>query len=225
MVCQRQPGSAKATCHVLCFRHFGRLAGRRNMLRTGSAKATSRELLRRGRQNMRHTSNSRASRGCHSKAKASICTDVVVLRPMFTYEGRLSRSEEFKVCTDCCNHISKLTMRMHFHFVAMHSSCWWFPSAFSSLDVGSYWLLCTWWHSTLDFLAELERVPLAFVDEEVSDFYQRYRLIQKNKIAVDLAKGGPVAFATIKDKKYHPSLTLRRLWRPQSREPNGSKKG
>ena len=174
---------------------------------------------------MRHTSNSRASRGCHSKAKASICTDVVVLRPMFTYEGRLSRSEEFKVCTDCCNHISKLTMRMHFHFVAMHSSCWGFPSAFSSLDVGSYWLLCTWWHSALDFLAELERVPIAFVDEEVSDFYQRYRLIQKNKIAVDLAKGGPVAFATIKDKKYHPSLTLRRLWRPQSREPNGPKKG
>lgn len=51
-------------------------------------------------------------------------------------------------------------------------------------------------------------MPIAFVDEEVSDFYQHYRLIQKNKIAVDLAKGGPVAFATIKDKKIPPVTHL-----------------
>ena len=130
---------------------------------------------------MRHTSNSRASRGCHSKAKASICTDVVVLRPMFTYEGRLSRSEEFKVCTDCCNHISKLTMRMHFHnarlcgnafFMLMVSlrifkfGCW-IILAFMYLVTFHSWFPCwTWkgancfcWWRSLWFLPALSSHP------------------------------------------------------------------
>ena len=78
---------------------------------------------------------------------------------------------------------------------------------------------------TVGFLEELEKALIAFVDEEVYDFSHRLRLVQKKKMDVDLAKGGPVAFASVRDPKLPPVTHLGKVVKATVKRTKWPKQG